>query len=136
MRYIVRGRGPGSTARLQPGTNGDLGSLLACTISDRKLSVSPSKVKAHADYRDLESGLISVSEFIGNRFADEFAGKAAAASQVPDALAEQVAILDARVWKIQTRLVEVLIATGGPLGHLKDFMCCPSMTSKGNTHNM
>merc|ERR1711966_249072 len=58
----------------------------------------------------LSCGLISRHDYLGNRHADIFAGKAADACQVPDKIVDAFATIDGRAWKIQTRLVEVLIA--------------------------
>jgi hypothetical protein len=92
------------------GNNADLWYDFWNAYDLRTGSVRVKKVKAHAEYSDIMLGLVTINDFLGNQFAGTFAGEAAQASVVSESIAANFATIDGRSWKIQTRLVEVLIA--------------------------
>ncbi len=115
--YVVKGMAPNRQASLCAGANGDLWCLLIATIQQRSLSVTATKVKAHAESQVLV-GTVEMEDFLGNALADAGAGAAAEVAvntvEAQEAslwqeraflVARRLAIIEASLWQEGPRLV-------------------------------
>ena len=81
------------------------------------------KIRAHCDHMDLWSGRILPWHYFGNKVADVLAGEAAQnASLVHDVLAS-LGRVDALAWRVQKRLVAILLHLAAAPGYTADEAC-------------
>ena len=91
------------------GSNFDLWMALKEQVDRHGGRVEFHKVPAHRTWADVDAGVISELDLVGNMVADLIANTFASGCQVPQQVVSEVAMSDARAWIVQEHLARVMI---------------------------